>query len=62
MRYRVWSADRLSGSGGDFLPIALSPEFEVEMAAVGQTVVRSFIDARLPLAGERFYRVQTLNE
>jgi hypothetical protein len=62
VRYRIWSADRLSGNGGDFAPIVLSPDFEVERAPLGETVERSFIDTRLPAASQRYYRVQVVNQ
>src|SRR5207237_3967758 len=61
VRYRVWSADRLTGNAADFAPVVFPIEFELETAPVGTSVERTFIDTR-PASAARFYRIQVINE
>jgi hypothetical protein len=62
VRYRVWSAERLTGNPSDFVPVVLPLDFELETASSGTTVERTFVDPRPTGGGERYYRVQVVNE
>jgi hypothetical protein len=60
VRYRVLSADQLTGHASDFLPLVQDISLEMELAPDGVNVERSFVDTRPVTTNQRFYRVEVI--
>jgi hypothetical protein len=61
VRYRVFSADQLTGHASDFLPLVQDISLEMELAPDGANVERAFIDTRPLTTNQRFYRIAVIS-